>query len=416
LSADAGLRAILSDRAVTAVVAVAFVLMFGAGIVLPILPLYARSFGVGYTETGVLVAAYAAARLVVDLAAGAAVDRWGERRCAATGLTIVSAASLLTGLAPVFALAVAFWACAGAGSALVLAALFSHLLRVVPQARMARTLSIFYGAFNMGFVGGSLLAGIIAAALGLAAPLFFSAGLALAAAAIYLRFVPLPTRAAEAPGLTAEEVLVERDVAVARRGRAGITDLLRTPGFVTVIVTNLAYLWIVAAVFDTLVPLFAKDELAMSTAAIGVIFSLALATEFVVLYPAGALADRHGRKIVLVPALAALALVCASFGWAGTPLILGLLMALSGFAFGFAGVPPAAMLADIVPEERSGTGVGVFRFCGDIGFMLGPLLAGFTATAFGFEAAFAIAVVPTLAAFVLALRTKETLKSARAAS
>ena len=40
---------------------------------------------------------------------------------------------------------------------------------------MARTLSIFYGAFNVGFVGGSLLAGIVAAALGLAAPLFLSA-------------------------------------------------------------------------------------------------------------------------------------------------------------------------------------------------------------------------------------------------
>jgi MFS transporter, DHA1 family, multidrug resistance protein len=416
LSPDAGIRAILSDRAVTAVVAVAFVLMFGAGIVLPILPLYARSFGVGYTETGILVSAYAAARLVVDLAAGAAVDRWGERWCAAAGLAVVAAASLLTGLAPAFALAIAFWACAGAGSALVIAALFSHLLRVVPKARMARTLSVFYGAFNMGFIGGSLLAGIVAAGLGLAAPLFLSAGLALAAAAIYLRFVPLPSRAAEAPELTAEEVLVERDVAVPRRGRAGIGDLLRTPGFVTVIVTNLAYLWIVAAVFDTLVPLFAKDVLAMSTTAIGVIFALALATEFVVLYPAGALADRRGRKLVLVPALAALALVCASFGWAGTPLVLGLLMALSGFAFGFAGVPPAAMLADVVPEERSGTGVGVFRFCGDIGFMLGPLVAGSTATAFGFEAAFAIAVVPTVVALALALRTEETLRPARAGS
>jgi MFS family permease len=416
LSTDAGIRAILSDRAVTAVVAVAFVLMFGAGIVLPILPLYARSFGVGYTATGILVSAYAGARLVVDLFAGAAVDRWGERRCAAVGLTLVAAASLLTGLAPVFTLAVVFWACAGAGSALVLAALFSHLLRVVPKERMARTLSIFYGAFNVGFIGGSLLAGIVAAALGLAAPLFLSAGLALGAAAIYLRFVPVASRAAEAPELTAGEVLVERDVAVTRRGRGGIADLLRLPGFVTVIVTNLAYLWIVAAVFDTLVPLFAKDELAMSTAAIGVIFSLALATEFVVLYPAGALADRHGRKIVLVPALAALAVVCASFGLAATPLALGLLMALSGFAFGFAGVPPAAMLADVVPEERSGTGVGVFRFCGDIGFMLGPLIAGSTATAFGFEAAFAIAVVPTVAALVLALQTKETLRSARAGS
>jgi DHA1 family multidrug resistance protein-like MFS transporter len=416
MSSDAGIRAIVSDRAVTAVVAVAFVLMLGAGIVLPILPLFARSFGVGYAETGILVSAYAAARLVVDLAAGPAVDRWGERFCAAAGLAAVAVSSLLTGIAPVFILAVVFWACAGAGSALVFAALFSHLLRVVPQARMGRTLSIFYGAFNAGVVAGSFLAGVVASTLGLAAPLFFSAAFALVAAALYLRFVPVPSKPAEAPGLTAGEVLVERDMAVPRKGRAGIADVLRTPGFVTVMVTNLAYLWVVAAVFDTLVPLFAKDVLTMSTAGIGVIFALALATEFIVLYPAGALADRRGRKTVLVPALAAIAIMCASLGWAATPLVLGILMAVSGIAFAFAGVPPAAMLADVVPEERSGTGVGVFRFCGDVGFTLGPLVAGFTTTAFGFEVAFAVAVVPTVVALLLALRTEETLRSPRARS
>jgi DHA1 family multidrug resistance protein-like MFS transporter len=263
-------------------------------------------------------------------------------------------------------------------------------------------------------VAGSFLAGVIAAAFGLAAPLFVSAGLAFAAAVLYLRFVRTPSRAAARPELTAGEVLVERDIAVRRKGRAGIADLLRTPGFVTVIMTNLAYLWVVAAVLDTLVPLFAKEVLAMSTTGIGVVFALVLATEFIVLYPAGVLADRRGRKFVLVPALAALAISCASFGWATTPVVLGLLMALSGFAFGFAGVPPAAMLADVVPEERSGTGVGVFRFCGDLGFTLGPLVAGLTTTAFGFETAFAVAVVPTLVAMVLALRTEETLSSARA--
>src|SRR5918992_844099 len=230
MSPDSGIRSILSHRAVTAVVAVAFVIMLGSGVVLPILPLYARSFGVGYGEAGILISAYGGARLLVDLAAGAAVDRWGERLCAAAGLATVAVSSLLTGLAPVFALAVAFWACAGAGSALVIAALFSHLLRVVPKARMARTLSIFYGAYNAGFVGGTFLAGVVAGALGLAAPLFFSAALALTAAAMYLRFVPIPSRPVEAPELTAEEVLVERDVAVPRRGRAGIADLLRTPG------------------------------------------------------------------------------------------------------------------------------------------------------------------------------------------
>src|ERR671923_1915645 len=104
MGSDHGIRAILSDRAVISVIGVAFVLMLAGGIVLPILPLFARSFGVGYTETGILVSAYGGARLAVDLAAGAAVDRWGERVCAAAGLVAGAAASLLTALAPVFAL------------------------------------------------------------------------------------------------------------------------------------------------------------------------------------------------------------------------------------------------------------------------------------------------------------------------
>ena len=87
----------------------------------------------------------------------------------------------------------------------------------------------------------------------------------------------------------------------------GLGGLLRTPGLLTVAVANLAYMWMVAAVFDTLVPLFAQDELGMSTVGIGVVFAVALAAEFAVLYPAGAAADRHGRRAVLVPALAALA-------------------------------------------------------------------------------------------------------------
>ena len=66
-----------------------------------------------------------------------------------------------------------------------------------------------------------------------------------------------------------------------------MTDLFRTPGFLAVIVTNLAYLWVVAAILDTLVPLFRKEELGMSTQAIGVVFALVLITEFTVLYPAG---------------------------------------------------------------------------------------------------------------------------------
>jgi MFS family permease len=99
-----------------------FIVMAGAGLVLPILPLFARSFGVGYGAVGLLVSAYGLARLVFDLAAGPIVDRFGERAAAVGGLATVGLGSALTGIASGFPMAVATWSAAGVGSAVALAA------------------------------------------------------------------------------------------------------------------------------------------------------------------------------------------------------------------------------------------------------------------------------------------------------
>ena len=395
---------ILSDRRVTSVVLVVFIVMAGAGLVLPVLPLFARSFGVGYGAVGLLVSAYGLARLVFDLVAGPIVDRLGERATAAAGLAVIGVGSALTGVAPGFPAAVAAWAAAGVGSAVALAALYTRLLRVVPTQQMARTLGVFYGAFNTGFVAGGAVSGLVADRFGLAAPFLLDAAVAALAAVLWLVLIPAgrPDRAARAAGSEAP----------ADGGRGALARLLRTPGLVPVVVTNFAYLWMVAVVFDTLVPLFASDALGLSTVAIGVLFAVALAAEFVVLYPAGSVADQHGRKPVLVPALAGLALATAAVGWASTPLALGAVLVVLGVMSGAAGVPPGAMLSDVAPTQASGTAVGVFRFFGDLGFTLGPLLAGWSVPALGFRWAFALAAVPTVVALALILRTPETLRPA----
>jgi MFS family permease len=396
-----GVRGILAEPGVGVVVLLAFVLMLGAGITFPILPLFARSFGGGYDSAGVFVAVYSLARLLADLGGGVVVDRVGERVAAAGGLTLVAVATALTGLAPTYALAAAAYACSGVGSAVVFAAMYSQLLGTVPQERMARTLSIFYGAFNLGVVAGGLLSGVIADRLGLAAPLYFTAGTAAIGALAFLRLVP------PAPAASARRERGESGLATVRR-------VLRTPGFAMVLATNFAYLWIIVSVFDTLLPLYA-DSLGMSTIGIGVVFAVSLAVEFTVLYPAGSLSDRHGRRAVLIPAFAALGLATVAVGWAGSPLWLGVAMAVFGIASGFAGVPPGAMLADVMPRDASGTAVGVFRFAGDLGFTLGPLVAGFGAAHLGFEAAFALAAIPCAVALAVVVRGQETLGSRTAA-
>jgi DHA1 family multidrug resistance protein-like MFS transporter len=397
-----GITAILSDRRVAAVLLVVFIVMAGAGLVLPVLPLFARSFGVGYGAVGVLVSAYGLARLVFDLAAGRVVDRLGERVTAVIGLAVISLGSALTGMAPAFAMAVVAWAAAGVGSAIALAALYTRLLRIVPTQQMARTLGIFYGAFNTGFVAGGAVSGLVADRSGLAGPLLLNAAVVAVAAVLWLVLIPA---AGPAPAPAGPE---PPDAGDAR----SLAGLLRTPGLVPVVVTNFAYLWMVAVVFDTLVPLFASDVLGLSTIGIGVLVAVALAAEFVVLYPAGSVADQRGRKPVLVPSLAGLAVATAALGQAPTPLLLGVLLAVLGVMSGAAGVPPGAMLSDVAPASASGTAVGVFRFCGDLGFTLGPLLAGWAIPVVGFRWAFALAAVPTAVALALILRTPETLRPA----
>jgi DHA1 family multidrug resistance protein-like MFS transporter len=388
------MRAIMADRSVAAIIGLALLVNLGTGMVLPVLPLFARSFGVDYGEAGLLVAAFYFARLVFDLAAGPVLNRLGIGSSAAAGLLVLAAGAALTGLSRSFLLAVISWAMAGAGAAVVWAAMYNGLIRSVPKVRMARTLSLFYGAFNGGIVAGGFLGGLIAARLGLAAPFFLLAVIAVGLA-VFMKAV--------VPDQPAEQTMTAQPQAL----RA--LSLFRIPGYSAAVVSLLANLWLFGAVFSTLVPLFARDVLGLSPFEIGVLYAVSLAAEFIAYLPAGRWADSRGRRFTLLPAFACLGVTALVLGWSTNPLLFAGLLALLGVGSAFAGVPPTAILADVVPANRSASGVAIFRFGGDLGFFLGPLIAGVTAASAGFKAAFAIAGIPSIVALAIVARSRETL-------
>ena len=402
--AKIGVRSILADRSVRLVMVITFTIMLGFGIIAPILPLYARSFGVSFGAAGLLISAFAFTRLLLDPVAGPIVDRYGERAAATGGLLFLAASSVATGFAPTFGLAVAFRGAGGAGSSVLFAALYHYLLKVVPKDRMARTLGVFYGSFNIGFIAGGPIGGLIAHLLGLAAPLFVYAVLCVVSALLYLRLVSdPPRREGTAPPA------VDPSVSPVRRTVRIVRELLRSRAFVTTVLLNMAFFWVIAGGYDTLVPLFGQSRLGMSTVGIGAALAVAVAMEFACLYPAGLLADRRGRRVLLLPAIAWFAAALVAVGWAGSPVAFGALLALVGIGSGSVAVAPAAMLSDIVPEHASATAVGVFRFFGDLGFVFGPLVAGVTANLAGFKGAFALMAVPLIVTLALVARTPETL-------
>ena len=56
----------------------------------------------------------------------------------------------------------------------------------------------------------------------------------------------------------------------------------------------------------------------------------------------------------------------------------------------------------------------MFRFVGDLGFVLGPLVAGWSAQAYGYTASFAISAIPAVVALGLVLSIPETMHARRA--
>lgn len=404
-----GIATVVFDPLVGPLIGIVLILLTGLGFVFPIVPLFARSFGVGNDGAGLLIATFGFARLIGDLLGGSIVDRRGERWTAVAGMLTVAVASSATAAAPNFVFALASWGVAGIGSAVLFAALFSFILKAARKDRMARTLSFFYGAFNIGIIAGGAVGGVLAERFGLAAPLYAYSLMMLVGIAAYASFVPvLPGPPAEEPEV--QPVAEAAGFEAPRPSSTAMRELLRLPGFGTALFLNLVYLWMVAAVFNTLLPLFATDELGMSPSGIGLMFAIAVGAEFFVLFPAGSLADKHGRRAVMLPSLVGLTVMIIVLGGATSPLLLTVFLALLAVASGFAGVPPAAILSDVVPAEQSGRGAGVFRFFGDLGFLFGPLLAGVVSKSFGFQAAFAVtALIPALG-IVLVIRMRETMR------
>jgi DHA1 family multidrug resistance protein-like MFS transporter len=119
----------------------------------------------------------------------------------------------------------------------------------------------------------------------------------------------------------------------------------------------------------------------------GLVFSAQAATMMVASPLWGALADRHGRKLMVQRATFGGAVLVALMGFVTSAEQLIVLRAIQG---GVTGVISAvnALVAAAAPRERSGYAMGVVQVGLGSGVALGPLIGGVLADAFGYRMAF----------------------------
>ena len=82
--------------------AIAFCVALGFGILIPAIPVFARSFDVSALEASAVVSVFALVRFISSPVAGVLVNRAGERAVLASGLLIVAVSSVAAGLSQNF--------------------------------------------------------------------------------------------------------------------------------------------------------------------------------------------------------------------------------------------------------------------------------------------------------------------------
>ena len=409
-------RELLRDPALAAAVGVAVVVGLGFGLVVPVLPLLARSFGVSLFAVSSLVAVFAGTRLVSNIAAGAVADRIGSRNAIGAGVLIVGVSSALCAVAATFPLLLVVRGAGGFGSALFFNALLSSVVQRVGPDRRGRAVGLLQGAFLFGIGVGPSIGGLLAEPLGLRWPFVVYAGACFASAAVAFRFLPAdaaPTMGlrgvSDEPVAAAAPSRRSSSPAAHRRRDAGVW--LRDPTFLAALIMMAASRWSAAGVRFSLIPVYAEEVVGVSARVLGVALTLAAATHLLVLGPAGRIADLRGRRALAFPAFLGFAVIAGSVAVATQAWSFLLVMSLYGIGTGFTSIAPAAIVGDIAPPERAGSAIGVLNTFGDLGSVLGPLTSGWLADQAGYGWGFGLAAGLLAVAAGAAFAMRETLPS-----
>ena len=379
-------------REVVVLVVAAFLVAVGYGLIAPVLPAYAAGFGVSNAAVSLIISAFAFARLVFSPFAGKLLHRLAERPLYLAGLLIVAASSVAIAYSPGYSGLLIARSAGGIGSAMFTISGLALLVRVTPAPLRGRASALYASGFLIGGISGPLIGGLLAG-WSIKAP-FISYGVLLVIAAavvqVSLRHIPNPVR---------NNDIVPVD----------LRQTLRLPAFQAALSANFAVGWSVFGIRMALIPLFVVQVLDAGEAMAGWALTVFAVGNAAVLTLVGRWVDRVGRKTPMILGLVASAASLGLIGISTQVWELLVLCVIGGIGSGLITPAQQAVVADVMGGRPGGSVLAVYQMTGDIGAVIGPVVAGLLVDAEGFGVALGVGAAVVLATVPLWFRSPETL-------
>ncbi|TVS82966.1 MFS transporter [Mycobacterium helveticum] len=341
----------------------------GYGIISPVMPSFARTFGVSINAVTFLVTVFSLSRLCFAPISGLLVQRLGERRIYISGLLVVALSTGACAFSQTYGQLLFFRAVSGVGSTLFYVSALGLMIHISPADARGRVAGIFTTSFMVGAVGGPAVGGLTAG-WGLTAP-FVVYGVALLGVAVVLFYgLRNSTLAAPAPPT---------------RSKVTMREALRFRAYWSALLSNFATGWSAFGLRVALVPLFVSDVMGRGVGVIGVVLAAFAAGNALAVIPSGYLSDRMGRRTLLIAGLGASGVATVALGVVSSLPAFMAAACVSGATTGIFMSPMQAAVADILGSEaRAGTPVAAVQMASDLGAIIGSMTVGWVAERLSF--------------------------------
>jgi DHA1 family multidrug resistance protein-like MFS transporter len=343
-----------------------FVMQVGNGMVWSMIAVGGKSLGASAGFIGLMVSAFGGARLLINIPAGYASERFGRRRMMSLGCVVTAISSFA--VAATFGLN-AFFAgllFMGISSAVIVTSALAAVVDLGEPERRLQDMSMYQGVNVIGISMGPAMGGLAAGLWGYSS-VFFVNGIIALFGIVAFALMPWPKAASETKG--------------PRSAPVRLRTLAKEGFYVGLIFFSLFYVRVASNWI--LMPLIALSRFDLSVSTIGLILTTGAASNFSILFFTPHLARLFGRVRIIVLSCVLTLAGCAVLALADRPELIWLSSILFGISGGVGFPNITAYAADIAPADQRGPVMGLLRTAQDLALIVGPLFTGLLADHLG---------------------------------
>ena len=362
--------------------------LIGFGIIIPLLPFYAETFGASPVVIGLLFASFSMAQLISAPLLGEWSDRWGRRPVLILSLIGTAVSFAMLAMAGSLAMLFAARIVDGLSGGNITTAR-AYIADITTEEDRAKSYGILGAAFGLGFIIGPGL-GAIFSQISYTAPIWVAVFVTLVATALAWVWLPETVHRAQAGGGSPWKA---------------VTEMAGRPHLRLLLGIDFVY-WMSFAVYQTTFALFGARRFGFDAAQTGYFLSaFGLLGVIVQGGFVGPIVKRLGERRTL-----AVGLACAAVGWGGSALtyslpLLTLLLVPGAIGIGLCNATLSALISHTASPGEQGRVQGAAGALESLGRVAGPIWGNGALQAFGEGTAYGAAAILLTGASVTVLRS-----------